>query len=159
MEEIDRQLLFLLNGLAGRTPLVDRLVQGMVNDYFVPTALALFLLSLWFAGRDQERRQRQQWATLCAISGVGVAQLAVNVISQLYYRPRPFATHTVTLVFYPPTDPSFPSNPAAIAFAIVAAVFMAHRGWGLLLGVLAALFSLSRVYAGGSYPLDVFPRA
>jgi undecaprenyl-diphosphatase len=78
------------------------------------------------------------------------------VINHSYVRERPFATlDDVHVLFYQPTDPSFPSNAASFAFAMAAGVFLVNRRWGLLIGVGAVLFSLARVIAGMHYPLDV----
>ena len=63
------------------------------------------------------------------------------------------------MLCYQPTDSSFPANPVAVAFAMATPVWRAHRGLGLSLFGLAAIWSLSRIYAGVFYPTDVLTGA
>jgi undecaprenyl-diphosphatase len=59
------------------------------------------------------------------------------------------------LLFYQPSDSSFPSNSVAIVFAIAFAIFLANRKVGIFLLLLACLHAFSRVYVGIHYPFDV----
>ena len=61
----------------------------------------------------------------------------------------------VNLLFYQPTDSSFPSNSAAAAFAIAAAVWCVNRRIGTVLFIAAAIYGFSRVYVGVHYPADI----
>ena len=70
-------------------------------------------------------------------------------------RPRPFTELKVSLLFYQPTDSSFPANPAAVAFAVAMGVWLWNRKVGTVLLGVATVFAFSRVYAGVFYPLDV----
>ena len=87
--------------------------------------------------------------------GLGFASLAVQVMNHFLYRPRPFETLEVSLLFYKPTDSSFPANPVAVGFAVATGVWLWNRKVGAVLFGVAAAFALSRVYAGVFYPLDV----
>jgi undecaprenyl-diphosphatase len=53
------------------------------------------------------------------------------------------------------TDPSFPSDHAAAAFAIAFAVFAFSRRAGAVFLAIAALIGLSRIALGMHYPSDV----
>jgi undecaprenyl-diphosphatase len=79
------------------------------------------------------------------------------VISHLWERPRPYATHRALthLLSAPSPDPSFPSDHAAAAFAIAFAVLAFSRRGGALFGVAATLIALSRIALGLHYPSDV----
>lgn len=149
----DQWLFTLINGQAGRWPWLDGPARLILNDYFVPTVLALSLLALWFepAGRPQQNRQ----AVLTASLSAALVNVIVKMMNLLYFRPRPFASQTVHLLFYHPTDSSFPSNAAALGFAIAAGVWFHNRRWGWGLLLLAGLFGLSRIFGGVHYPLDV----
>jgi len=57
------------------------------------------------------------------------------------------------------TDPSFPSDHAAAAFAIAFAVLAFSRRAGIAFLVAAALIALSRVALGMHYPSDVLAGA
>lgn len=148
-----------INGLAGQSPLLDALMRLAVNDYFVPTTISLVLFALWFIGGTPEDRARKQRAVIYAAISLITANIVVKLCNLVYYRPRPFDTHEVNLLFYRPWDSSFPSNPAAIGFSLATAIWLRQRrlGWGML--ALAALFGFSRIYCGVQYPVDVMAGA
>jgi undecaprenyl-diphosphatase len=73
---------------------------------------------------------------------LGLANLAVLIVNQFVFRERPLAQDELTTLLYPATDSSFPSNPAAVAFAAAAAV------WCFM-----------RVYNGLFYPTDILAGA
>lgn len=152
---MDVRLFMLINGLAGRSGVLDSLARFFVNDYVVPTALSLVLVALWFGGSGPADREKDQRAVLLAILSVLVANLIVKAFNLVMFRSRPFAEHAVTLLFYRPTDSSFPSNAAASGFAFATAVWFVNRQAGAFMVLLAALWPLARVFAGVHYPLDV----
>ncbi|GIK41493.1 MAG: undecaprenyl-diphosphatase [Chloroflexota bacterium] len=157
---IDYWLFAAINGLAGRSPWLDAPARLLLNDYFVPTVLALALLALWFESKDLAGRDRtNQRAVLAATLSAILANTVLKGLNLLYFRPRPFAQHAVNLLFYHPTDSSFPSNAAALGFAIAAGVWFYNRTWGGGLLVIAGLFGLSRIFGGVHYPLDVLAGA
>jgi undecaprenyl-diphosphatase len=176
----DLWLFELINGLAGRTPVLDQLMRALVSDYVGPTLQVLGLLGFWFEGRRQspERsgwggargeareattvpgaqrkgRLENQRTVLRAIVTLAVASALVALCNALYFRERPFRYHEVNLLFYYPTDSSFPSNSVAVVFSFASAVWLQDRRWGWPLVTLAAGFALSRVYCGVHYPADV----
>ncbi len=155
MANPDETVFLWLNGLVGKLPFFDRIVELVVSDYLIPVSLALALVGMWFAGGDKLTRQRHQIGVFVALSAMALSSLAVFTINAAYFRPRPFEDLEVTLLFYAPTDSSFPSNPAAAAFAIAVAVWAVNRRLGSLLLTAAALYGFARVYAGVHYPLDI----
>lgn len=158
---IDTWLFAAINSLAGRWPWLDAPARLLLNDYFVPTAMALALLALWFEP-DQELSgsgRRNQYAVLTATLSAALANVLLKVINLLYFRPRPFVDHTVHLLFYHPSDSSFPSNAATLGFAIAAGIWFYNRAWGWRLLILAGLFGLSRIFGGVHYPFDVIAGA
>lgn len=166
MYAIDLWLFELINGLAGHTPVLDQVMQALVSDYVGPTLQVLGLLGFWFEGRgargddsprsaaEGERRENQR-TVLRAIVTLAVASVLVALCNALYFRQRPFRYHEVNLLFYYPTDSSFPSNSVAVVFSFASAVWLQDRRWGWPLVTLAAGFALSRVYCGVHYPADV----
>ena len=152
---IDQTLFNTINGLTGRYVWLDATAQLFLNDYFVPTLMAIILLALWFEGDDQIAQAVNQQAVWVATLSTILANIIVKLVNLLYFRPRPFADQTVNLLFYRPTDSSLPSNAAAIGFAIAAGVWLHNRAWGWVLLIIALLFGLSRIIGGVHYPLDV----
>lgn len=155
MANADETVFLWLNGLAGTVPALDRAVEWLVSDYLVPVSLALALVGLWFAGGDRVTRQRHQIGVFVALSSMAISSLAVFIINALYFRPRPFVDHDVTLLFYQPTDSSFPSNALAATFALAVSVWGVNRTVGTALIIGTGLYGFARVYAGVHYPLDI----
>ncbi|MFQ5854078.1 MAG: phosphatase PAP2 family protein [Anaerolineae bacterium] len=152
---LDVTLFYLINGLAGRSKILDAVARLFVNEYFVPTTMALIVLVLWFAPNEPARRALHQRMFFQTALAVLLSNTALKGVNLLYFRPRPFATLDVTRCFYEPWDSSFPSNPATVGFAVATAVYLHHRQAGLVMYGLAAAFALSRVYCGVHYPLDI----
>lgn len=152
---LDLHVFRWINGLAGQMPLLDALMRLLVNEPFVPTTMALILFWLWFDGESPEERANGQRAVIYAVLSLLVANIVVKACNLVYFRPRPFVDHEVNLLFYRPTDSSFPSNPAAVGFAFATGVWLLKRRVGLVMFVLAALFAFSRVFCGVHYPSDV----
>jgi undecaprenyl-diphosphatase len=61
----------------------------------------------------------------------------------------------VNLLFYRPSDSSWPSNAVAVGFAFAGVGWQRDRRLGLVMGVLGGLFGFARVYCGVHYPLDI----
>lgn len=156
MIQADQQLFRWLNGFVGTWPWFDGFVKIIASDFLVPVLIAATGWCLWFLGRTRDERRRNQMGFIHAAAGAGLANLFVQFINHGYQRARPFdVLDHVNVLFYRPTDPSFPSNAAAFAFALAAGVWLANRRLGLVVAVAAGLFGIARVYAGMHFPLDI----
>jgi undecaprenyl-diphosphatase len=84
-----------------------------------------------------------------------VACLIVIILNQILFRERPFNLIEANLIFYAPTDSSFPSNSVAAVVALTIPVFKTYRkiGWLMLSSSLCLAFC--RVYVGIHFPGDV----
>ncbi len=151
----DLELFHLLNNLAGTSPFLDWLVRAVGNDYAVPTLFALILGGLWFSGSTEEERRLNQRAVIAVLVGIAVTNASIRLLQANYFRPRPFATEQVKLLFYRPSVSSFPSVPVATMFCYVAAFWGGNRKWGKVYLALAIIFGLARVIAGVHYPSDI----
>jgi undecaprenyl-diphosphatase len=155
---IDADLFQDINGLAGKNSFCDEMLKGLAGDYFLPVGICLFLAFLWFATGDRIMRRQNQQAILISLAGIGIANGLVALSNHLYFRIRPFnepSLGPVNLLFYRPTDSSFPSNFATVLFAIGTAVFTKNRKIGIVLLSVALLGGFARIYVGVHYPLDV----
>ncbi len=155
MENTDQRLLIWLNSWVGKSQIFDSVVEWFVSDYLVPVVLILILLNFWFSGATINDRYRRQVVVLTALVSMALASWVVMINNGIYFRPRPFEEIQLTLLFYEPTDSSFPANTAAATFAISATIWQLNRRLGIALLLLSGLFGLSRVYAGVHYPSDI----
>lgn len=153
---LDEGLFRILNGLAGEVAVLDHLVRLVSGDHLIPILAALTLVWLWFAGRDEVERSLFQRTALSGVAALGLGSLAADLIAALVGRSRPFTVlGGVELLFYPPTDPSFPSHPVTVVVAIGAAVWFGHRGLGTLIVWSGVAMGMARVVAGVFWPSDI----
>lgn len=159
LHQVDTWLFVVLNSFAGRWAWLDSLTRLLLNDYFVPTMMAVVLILLWFDGDGHPRRLTNQRAVLVGTLSAALVNILLKIMNLLYFRPRPFETISTRLLFYQPTDSSLPSNAAALGFSIAAGVWIYQRRWGWVLLAIAAIFGFSRIIGGIHYPFDVLTGA
>ncbi|MGQ9681344.1 MAG: phosphatase PAP2 family protein [Anaerolineae bacterium] len=156
MMSLDWQVFRALNSLAGRWPPFDGLVQFLMNDYALTTALTVLLVALWFRGRTAQEREADQATVVYAIMALLLASAVVKGMNLLFFRQRPFTAHDgVTLLFYYPSDSSLPSNSAIVAFVFAASLYRRSLPLGIGAYALAMLLGLARIVGGVHYPLDI----
>ncbi len=167
----DKALFNLINGLAGHWRILDRLMAGIADDYFMIITMCLVLVVMWFGTRDQHLRRDNQLAVVAAMASLGLATAFValanlvfvinngldgTALHALFNRPRPFDAELGTyLLFYRPNDPTFPSNMAAVVFGLAIAVWLKNRRVGFWLMGMATLAGFARVFVGIHYPGDI----
>ncbi|MDD5486367.1 MAG: phosphatase PAP2 family protein [Dehalococcoidales bacterium] len=153
--KFDQSLFLWINGLSGKFPVIDNIFSAIANDYFAIILGCMVMMALWTGTRNPQKRRHIQKGVMVASSSLGTAQGMVEIINNFWQRPRPFQELDVNLLFYPPTDPSFPSNSASVLFAMAWGIFLYDRKAGSALLAIAAVMSFSRIYVGIHYPLDI----
>ena len=109
LADADKALFLWINSLAGNAPSVDAAMAWVASDYLVPVSLGLTLVALWFIGRDAPQRMRYQIGMFTALTAMALSSLVVLISNALFFRRRPFdGLDDVNLLFYQPTDSSFP---------------------------------------------------
>ena len=129
----------------------------VASDYLMPLVFSLGMFGLWFSGKTPAQRVMYQLTMLVGISALSISNVVVWLFNITLERPRPFVEHgdQLNLLFYPPTDPSFPANPVAVGFAAATAAWTINRKFGWWMFAAASLFGFSRLYAGVFYPSDI----
>jgi undecaprenyl-diphosphatase len=145
---MDVRLFQLINGLAARNAVMDRIMFWCAKG--LPFIYALVLVALWLTWK----RKYQIAAFLSAISAfvaLGIGQ----VLIRLFPRLRPYDLYPTHLLVDRTQDPSFPSDHATLAFAVATLVWQVNRKLGFVLFLLAVLQGFARIYVGAHYPTDV----
>jgi len=157
MNSVDANIVIWLNGLSGNVKIFDDFMRIVASDYLMPLVFSLAMFGLWFSGKNPVERVKYQLTMLTGISALAIANVVVWLFNISWDRPRPFVEHgdQLNLLFYPPTDPSFPANPVAVGFAAATAAWTINRRFGWLMYAAATLFGFSRLYAGVFYPTDI----
>ena len=156
---LDKSLMSWLNQWTGQFPVIDFIVRLLVSDYLIPIIFSLGLFSLWFWNINIKTRTKFQLSVLQAIAAFSLSNLTVFILSIYVTRMRPFISQDLNLLFYKPTDPSFPSNPTATAFAIAHSINMINKKLGICAYILSSLWGLSRLFAGVNYLSDIIAGA
>ncbi len=148
-------------GLAGECSVCDDVMALLCTDFFIPVSISLYMLLLWFGTDDPVHRVKNQYGVMCASASLGIACGFVSLINNYVdLWDRPFvdgekARQAAESLFYMPHDPSFPANLAAVAFGAATGLWIYNRKASIPIFVLAILWSISRMYAGAHYPLDI----
>ena len=158
---IDEKITIFINNLNGRNIFLDSFFQIFASDYLIPVICALSIFSLWFLALDSKRLLNNQKVVFYSISSILTTNILVWIINILISRNRPFISNPeeINLMFYAPTDPSFPANPVAIAFAVAASIILANNYLGYSVLLISIIFAFSRIYVGVFYFVDVLVAA
>jgi undecaprenyl-diphosphatase len=148
---VDEQLFLFFNSLP-HTPGLDSLamaISGIGNAGLIWIALALFLFF---------REERRGWSFFAPFLTAGfLASAASELILKPFVgrvRPAQFLLDAVVIGQIPRTF-SFPSTHATLAWALATVIAAEDPRIGRFAYILAALISLSRIYLGMHFPLDV----
>lgn len=173
-----------INHLAGRSPWLDTLM--IVGANLALFLWPLLLLALWgrpcwwrarpFQAGEQELLHERRATVLWMVGACLLAYLFNLGLEHLIFEPRPFVSHVVHLLITHPADASFPSDHAAVSFALVGMLLFSlpalrstvgpgqrHR-WCLLRVpllllalslLLACWIGFARVFVGVHYPGDI----
>lgn len=149
---MDYQLLKVVNGLAGKNIVLDYFFIFLaVYLIFVIAAASVFLIAKLAPTKSNKIR-----LLLRLIFAASVSYGFNIIISNLYFRSRPFvANDVVQLINKSVTEKSFPSDHAALAFAFAATIYFVNRRMGAILLILAGLVAIGRVLVGVHFPFDV----
>ncbi len=157
---VDHYVSLMVNQIASHNGVLNDLLHGASESFFLTSALLTALAwCCWFSNNAKDAREQQ-------LLGFG-AVLMTCVLSRLLQvsfpvRLRPM--HDVASGFQPlpGIDPalaahwdSFPSDHAAVFFALVTVIWLRSRWLGLLALVSALYGVLPRIYFGLHYLSDV----
>lgn len=154
---MDWRVYHAINGFVADHSWLGRAMSGIETWGVIVLAVATFLL--WLAARPGENR-KWKLASASALGAAALAMLVNQIVSHLWERARPYDAHPSAHVWGSrSTDPSFPSDHAAAAFAIAFAVFLFDRLVGSLFLAAAVVLAAGRVVVGAHYPGDVLAGA
>lgn len=150
--DLDKQITLLINGVLPHNYFFDIFFSffSLQGSSIIIWALIIFIITLL------EEKHDKKFILYFFISFLTTALLVNVLLKNIFQRPRPLPNIKYEVVNKTcPKDYSFPSGHAATAFASAAVLshFDKKRRWFYYL--VAFLISLSRIYLGCHYLLDV----
>lgn len=155
---LDTQLFYMLNSLAGQSPLLDFIIVFCASylAYILIGIFAVFLLCFVRA-----RREQIELFIVALVSVMLTRGLITELIRFFVHRQRPFEALALPPAQSLLVDPawSFPSGHATFFFALSTAVYLYNKKWGIGFFALSIVMTLGRVTAGLHYPSDIIAGA
>lgn len=164
LANFDRSVLLFLNHFAGRSATLDNLVTMFAGPYILSgIPLVAMVAYCWFR-RSGPRYLLERQYLLEEMVGVllsGVVSRGMQLVCK--FHPRPL--HDPSLHFLAPIglDPntlnhwsSFPSDHAAVFFALALVITLHFRGLGVIAWIWATVALIPRIYLGFHWPSDIF---
>ena len=157
-DQFDIPVLQFLNQFAGKNAWLDRSFFLIADTFVLNGAVLVALLwFLWFSDKRDEARSRLVCGTVGAVFGVILSRI---LQFSLHYHVRPLHGANLNLVWPIGAEPehwnhwnSFPSDHAAIYFALATVILINHRFLGLLAFFWATIVSQELNRSAGSWGL------
>jgi undecaprenyl-diphosphatase len=165
LNSIDLVVFHVINGFCGQNLVLDHIAGRLDSAQLKGLAFIGTFGALWFQPAKTQARQRETLILLliAIVLSLIVARLFANLLP---FRVRPMFTSDIG--YRPPLYEigayfenwsSFPSDTAAIVFAMMTGFWLISRWWGLVWAGFGIIAILARVYLGIHYPGDVLFRA
>lgn len=148
---MDHQLFLAINGLAGKSHLLDVVGTFVGGDKFL-YLFTLVVILLWF------NKRVRRYVYLGLGSALVARGIVAEVLKRLVHRPRPFEVLNVhQLIVDNEKGTSFPSGHATVYFALAFAFWGTEYFWPLFTAAIVG--SVGRVFVGVHYPVDILAGA
>jgi undecaprenyl-diphosphatase len=123
-----------------------------VTQFNLENWIVLILLSTFLS----KRKDRWKISLLAILLILTMDFFSHSILKPLFERPRPCETlEEVRLLVQCPKSSSFPSGHAMKIFGIAVFLGRYYPHWTGLLSFMTLMVSLSRIYIGVHYPLDI----
>jgi len=149
---MDNVLTQWINAAAGQNEIFDAVMRTIAN-HGVTLMIILVAGLCWLGSPAPDMRHTGRVAGGALVLGLCMAELMLLFI----HRQKPYDAGISHLIISPTPDGSFPSD-YAIAATSIAFIFLFNRVapvWTTILGAMAVLICLSRIYVGMHYVSDV----
>ena len=150
LENWNQSAFLAINAGAHASALVISLAKLLANWSIY---LAPILLMVAWVRRSVAVRFALLDATVAALIGLALAQ----VITAIWYHPRPFEICLGRQLLDHVPEASFPSDHATLLFSLALPLLFCApaRRWGAVLLTLGVVVAWSRIYLGVHFPLDM----
>ena len=157
---LDHQIFIVINSLSGRWYWLD--LCAIVCAKYLIFVIFGAAIGWWISLHKTKASSawplegKKKWLIFGHLSLATVFSFLLNQLAALiHFRERPFLQTGTHRLVNPLSEKSFPSDHAAVAFAIAVAIFFYNKSLGVFLLLLGILIGLGRIYTGVHYPLDI----
>ncbi|HXA76198.1 MAG TPA: phosphatase PAP2 family protein [Candidatus Acidoferrales bacterium] len=168
LNSFDANIIFFLNQFARRSSSLDYLIM-LIGSNTLTKGCVITSLIWWAWFRSGVNKIRDREYLLCGILACVISVFVARALADtLPYRERPCLSAALHFQLPYHVDvssqvihwSSFPSDHAALFFALATSIFFVSRGAGILaLCHALVVVSLPRVYMGFHYPTDILAGA
>jgi undecaprenyl-diphosphatase len=161
LRDIDLAVFHFINGFCGQSLTLDHIANRLESMQLKGLAFSGTFGVLWFRRTKTQYQQRETLVVLllAVVLSIIVARLLANLLP---FRLRPMFTSGIGYQaplfqmdsFFEDWS-SFPSDIAALSFAIATGVWHVSRSWGLVWFCFTIAALAARIYFGLHYPGDV----
>lgn len=150
---LDFLLFQQINNFAGKYLWLDT-TAVFFGKYF---GFILILILIFLLFKDSQKYS--QMVLQSFFGAILAKEIFVDIIQQIFQRPRPFIENQIySLIDYQAT-PAFPSAHAAFYFAIATIAYLHDKKAGPLFVLSGFLIATSRVFSGVHWPSDILAGA
>ncbi len=152
--DLNQNFFDLFFGLAYQSTFYDFL--GIFLADYLQYFLAAIFIFLFFS--KNHRKQHRTMVLVSTMSAITALYVVKPLIVFFYAAPRPFMVLDINPLIKVMTIEnlqSFPSGHTLFFFALGTAVFLFNKKIGIWFLVAATLISLSRIYVGVHWPIDI----
>jgi undecaprenyl-diphosphatase len=150
--KFDLSVFNLINGFAYKHPFLDNIM--IIFSKYVPYLFMGIIVVIYLFG-IYKKDINIRYAAISILLFTGINIFFAFIIGLIYFRPRPFISHKVKLLFTHIPDASFPSDHATGTMSIALGANRIHKKFGKVLIIISIIVGISRVYVGHHYPTDV----
>ena len=158
---LDNQIFAAIYSLSGQSFLLDWFGIFCAR-YLIWIMIAVFFIWWLELARTKPSRDwpvlgKRKWVEIgSALLSITWAIILNQLLSLMHFRSRPFVSKdVVTLVDFPYSIKSFPSDHATVVFALAVAIFFYNKKMGIIFLLMSLLVGLGRIYVGVHYPFDI----
>jgi membrane-associated phospholipid phosphatase len=161
LAQLNLSVFHAINGLAGRSISLDRLMNQLESYSLKGLVMMAFFGMLWFLpGPDQSQRRK---ILLLQSFAIGLTVLAIRSISlfvpfmirPMYASDSGFRPLLVRVAYNLEDWSSFPSDQAGMMFALATGFWFASKKAGCLFFVFSIVTMFARIYVGIHFPRDI----
>lgn len=141
--------LFFINLIKDiKVDFLDNLFNNIIIEKSIYIYIILIIVLLCI-------KRTRKFGLIVGISFLITLILGEGILKHLVARQRPFITYGYEVIGKVPTSFSFPSGNSSLSFAVFGVFLFSKNKYSIIIGIMALIVALSRVYIGVHYFTDI----